>query len=167
MPRKLYKKVDETDPEHRGDPGTGSGGHKSPSAVARIWHGQGVLDHGLAWSLAFGTAMLTACSVWYVYRVLISESPPPQLLVQSPGLTVRSVNVFAHVIVFLLSQLLCEAFEALRWSLASRDEGVSESTFLALGKAQPLFGVASLLVARGSHLWWCTNRYFAIGISAV
>jgi hypothetical protein len=122
------------------------------------------------WAFTLFTASVTTFAIWVVYRVLISEDIPPHILITSPGRTVLYINIVSHIVCFLIAALLSRASDALRWTLASREEngskeeGVEIATFLALGQAQsvPDLGALLLLHGLGPHLLWCFQRYIRL-----
>jgi len=124
---------------------------------------RGILDSfaskWFAWLMAFVSLGVALGSFFYVKVVLINESPPPSLLSFSPGRTVLSVNIFAHLVAFLVWDQVSTAMEALRWSLASRQTGMPLGSFLALSRATGPTGVASLvLLLPGEHLLYSLKR---------
>jgi hypothetical protein len=117
----------------------------------------------LSWALALGTLTLSILSIIYAWSVLVSNGPAlSRLRSLSPGKTVWVISILSQSVAFLVSELLSIVFEALRWTLVSRDSGALLSTFLALSRATPLLGVASLCSINGSHRFWCSQRYLLV-----
>ncbi|KAI9786498.1 MAG: hypothetical protein M1839_006958 [Geoglossum umbratile] len=120
----------------------------------------------LSWALALGTLTLSILSVIYAWSVLVSNGPAlSRLRSLSPGKTVWVISILSQSVAFLVSELLSMVFEALRWVLVSRDSGVLLSTFLALSRATPLLGVASLCSTHGSHRFWCSQRLVFLSLT--
>jgi hypothetical protein len=114
----------------------------------------------LLWISAIGTFLLSAFATLYAWSVLVSVDPAlGPLRSLSPGKTVWVVNILSQAVAFSISELLTGVFEALRWTLASRESGVLITTFLALSRATPLLGVVSLWSVKGTHRYWCTQKY--------
>ena len=109
--------------------------------------------------------LLFGVSIWFIYTEFISEKPVPAPLQISTGHTITIVNILSHLNIFLVSHLLESAFEAMRWSLASRRKGVSIATFLALSRAAGFVGVADLLRVPGRHRILCVQKLVTHDIS--
>lgn len=136
--------------------------HSSPNSAAVNVH-PSVLQskfkqHSTSCLLAVLASSVLAFSTWYILTVFISEKEIPRHFRLSPGHTIIVINVLTQVVVFLVWQLVDSAFEALRWTLASRDEGVLITTFLAMSRATGFIGVADLLRVPGWHRVWCVQR---------
>jgi hypothetical protein len=119
-----------------------------------------------SWLSAFIAFAVSLGSYIYVRTVLIDEAPPPKHFLFSPGHTVLTVNISAHVVAFLIWHQVGNTFEALRWAFASMQRkpgkaGIPLASFLALGRATAPLGVASLMLLPrpGWHLLWCFKRY--------
>ena len=119
-------------------------------------------QHTTSIILAILTTTLLGFSIWFIYIEFVSEKPLPEHLQLSTRHTILLVNIISHVNVFLVSLLLEIAYEALRWSLASRNRGVSLSTFLALSKATGFMGITDLIRVRGWHQVLCVQRLISI-----
>ncbi|KAH8888077.1 hypothetical protein GQ53DRAFT_826641 [Thozetella sp. PMI_491] len=125
------------------------------------------------WVSTLLTTGVVVGSCVYVNTVLISESPPPPGLLFSPGRTVLTVNIFAHIVAFLIWRQVGSTMETMRWALASRGEsadqrqGISLASFLALSRATPPSGVANLLILPtwGWHLLWGVKRLWFMGLA--
>lgn len=115
-------------------------------------------QHTTSIIVAILTTILLGFSIWFIYIEFISEKPLPEHLQLSTRHTILLVNIISHVDVFLVSLLLEIAYEALRWSLASRNGGVSLSTFLALSRATGFMGITDLIRVRGWHQVLCVQR---------
>jgi hypothetical protein len=115
-------------------------------------------QHSTSYLLAVLASSVLAFSTWFIFTVFISEKQIPRYFRLSPGQTIIVINILTHVVVFLVWQLVDSAFEALRWTLASRDEGVLITTFLAMSRATGFIGVADLLRVPGWHRVWCVQR---------
>jgi hypothetical protein len=115
-------------------------------------------QHFTSYLLAVLASLVLAFSTWFIFTVFISEKQIPRYFRLSPGQTIIVINILTHVVVFLVWQLVDSAFEALRWTLASRDEGVLITTFLAMSRATGFIGVADLLRVPGWHRVWCVQR---------
>lgn len=109
--------------------------------------------------------LLLGVSIWFIYTEFINKKPVSAHLKLSTGQTITIVNVLSHLNIFLVALLLESAFESLRWSLASRNEGVSIATFLALSKATGFVGVADLLRVPGWHRFLCILKLVVHHIS--
>jgi len=115
-----------------------------------------------SWIYAFASLSVALTSYFFVQAVLINHAPPPNFLQLSPGHTILSVNIFAHVVAFLVWDQVSTSLEALRWALASRPEqGLSLGSFLALSRAVGPTGVISLMLLprSGGQLFYCLKRY--------
>jgi hypothetical protein len=122
-------------------------------------------QHATSICLTLLEILLLGFSIWFIYTEFISEKPVPSHLQLSPGQTITIVNILSHLNVFLVVLLLDDAFEVLRWSLASRKKGVSMATFLATSKASSFAGVADLLRVPGWHRVLCVQKLVAHHIS--
>ena len=122
-------------------------------------------QHAISLCLTLLEILLLGFSIWFIYTEFISEKPVPSHLQLSPGHTITIVNILSHLNVFLVIQLLDHAFEVLRWSLASREKGVSLATFLATSKASSFAGVADLLRVPGWHRVLCVQKLVARHVS--
>ncbi|KAH8590351.1 hypothetical protein B0O99DRAFT_745271 [Bisporella sp. PMI_857] len=123
-----------------------------------------------SWLSAFISLSIALTSYFYVKTVLINEAPPPSFLQLPPGRTLLTVNVFAHVVAFLIWDQVSTSLEALRWALASRQEhGLPLGSFLALSRATGPVAVASLMLLPrpGVHLFYCLKRLSFMGLAWV
>jgi hypothetical protein len=102
--------------------------------------------------------ILLAFSTWFIYIEFISEEEPPKLLRLTASHTVFTVTVLSHANIYLVVPLVEQSLGALRWSLASRPQGVSALTFLSLGGATSILGLADLLRVSGRHRFYCSLR---------
>jgi hypothetical protein len=100
----------------------------------------------------------TAFLSQYVYQVLLVDHPHEGILFFSPTDTNLVITIFAQVLAQLIQTLFVDIFDVLRWQLASRERGVSISTFLQLSGATGWLGVLCLAVIRGSHHVWGLHR---------
>jgi hypothetical protein len=111
------------------------------------------------WISALTFVILSAFSTFFAYQLLISESSVPRALKLSPGKTVLAINVLSQSLAFLGQILFSDVMEALRWAFLCREKGVLLATFLGLSRATSIGGVACLCSIRGSHIFWCIQRY--------
>ncbi len=111
------------------------------------------------WILASTFIILSAFLTFFAYELLIRESAIPRALELSPGRTVLVINVLSQSLAFLGHILFSNVMEALRWAFLCRKKGVLLATFLGLSRATSMCGVAYLCLIRGSHLFWCIQRY--------
>jgi hypothetical protein len=116
-------------------------------------------QHASSLLIAILAVLLLGFSIWFIYIEFISEKPLPANLQLSTGNAITVVNILSHFNVFLITLLLKHAYDALRWSLASRSGGVSIPTFLALSSATDLTGIAGLLRVQGWHQLLCIQRF--------
>jgi hypothetical protein len=119
-------------------------------------------QHTTSIIIATMTIILLGFSIWFIDIEFISEKPLPEHLQLSTRRTILLVNIISHVNVFLASLLLEISYETLRWSLASRNGGVSLSTFLALSKATSFMGITDLIRVRGWHQVLCIQRLASV-----
>lgn len=122
-------------------------------------------QHATSLYLTLLEILLLGFSIWFIHTEFISEKPVPSHLHLSPGHTITIVNILSHINVFLVGLLQDQAFEILRWSLASRKKGVSMATFLATSKASSFAGVADLLRVPGWHRVLCVQKLVAHHVS--
>ena len=115
-------------------------------------------QHRTSLMLTVIVILLLGASNWFIYTEFISEEPLNAHLQLSTGHTITIVNILSHVNIFLGNQLLESAFEALRWSLASSEKGVSIATFLGLSRATGFVGAADLLRIPGRHRILCSQK---------
>ena len=97
---------------------------------------------------------------YYVYESLVRSNPALGPLFFTPSTTVFVVNIMSQIVAIILKALFGSAFEALRWQLASRANGVLVTTFLTLSRATSSLGVFTLLLTarRGGHTPWGFQR---------
>jgi hypothetical protein len=96
---------------------------------------------------------------YYVMEVLVSPDPHVGRLQYSPARTLLLVTIFSQTFLVVLHFLLNNVFDALRWQLASMQEGLDFCTFLALGNATSLYGAFMLLTVKGRHHAWTLQKY--------
>jgi hypothetical protein len=106
--------------------------------------------------------ILLAFSTWFIYIEFISEKNPPKPLELSASHTVFTVTALSHANIYIIVPLVEQSLRALRWSLASRPQGVSALSFLSLGGAIRILGLADLLRVPGRHRFYCLLRYVII-----
>jgi hypothetical protein len=117
------------------------------------------------WILASTFVTLSAFLTYFAYELLVRESAVPRALELSPGRTVLVINVLSQSLAFLGHTLFHDVMEALRWAFLCRKKGVLLATFLGLSRATSMCGVAYLCLIRGSHLFWCIQRYLCCNTS--
>lgn len=111
------------------------------------------------WIFASTFVTLSAFLTFFAYEFLVRESAVPRALELSPGDTVLVINVLSQSLAFLGHILFGDVMEALRWAFLCREKGVLLATFLGLSRATSMYGAAYLCSIRGSHLFWCIQRY--------
>lgn len=109
-------------------------------------------------ALLFVALVLSIFVFYYSYEALINPRPKLGKLFFSAPATVFVINVLSQGEAFIMARLYASMFEAVRWSFASRRAGVSLATFLGLSSSTSLFGIFRLLLAKGHHQFWCTQR---------
>jgi hypothetical protein len=117
------------------------------------------------WGFESTFIILSAFLAFFAYQLLITESAVPRALKLSPGRAVLVINVLSQSLAFLGQILFSDVMEALRWVLLCREKGVLLATFLGLSRATSIYGVACLCRIRGSHLFWCIQRYLCCNAS--
>ncbi|KAK4163205.1 hypothetical protein QBC43DRAFT_68217 [Cladorrhinum sp. PSN259] len=121
-----------------------------------------------SWLYAIFSLFITFASYMYVKVMLIDEASPPPYLRLPPGRTILVVNIFAHIVAFLIWDQMITALEAWRWALASRQsQGLPLGSFLALSRAAGPMAVASLMLLPrpGIHLFYCAKRLSFMGLA--
>lgn len=113
-----------------------------------------------SWLLAGLTSSVLAFSTWFIYREFICTRKVPRHLQLSPGRTVTVVNILSQVNIFLAWTLVDSVFESLRWTMASRTQGILITSFIGMSRATDFVGVADLLRVPGWHRIWCIQRFF-------
>jgi hypothetical protein len=115
--------------------------------------------------LIYFTLLFLITALWVtatvVYTFMSSSSKRPYTIFVSPEHTILALNIGSQISVFLLSEVVAEASDRLRWTLAARPEGVGLATFFGLGRATSLMGVVMLVFSRQrvGHVKWCLQRY--------
>lgn len=128
------------------------------------------LSKWASWLYAIVSLLITFASYLYVKMVLIDETPPPPYLRLSPGRTILAVNIFAHIVAFLIWDQISSSLEAWRWALASRHgRGLPLGSFLALSRATGPAAVAALMLLPrpGVHLFYCAKRCGVVVVALV
>jgi hypothetical protein len=113
-------------------------------------------------TLASGSILLSSFAFYYVYQTLIVSQPVLGDLLFSPSTTVFVINILSQILAIVITLLFASAFEALRWQLASRETGVRLATFLGMSGATSPVGVLMLLKIKGTHQFWCAQKYSRI-----
>jgi hypothetical protein len=115
----------------------------------------------LLWTICAYVAMtpLAVLLFYYVMEVLVSPDPHIGRLHHSPARTLLLVTIFTQTFLVILHFLMNNVFDALRWQLASMQNGLDFCTFLALGNATSLYGALMLLTVRGRHHAWALQKY--------
>ena len=113
------------------------------------------------WLLFFVTFAFVLATLLYTY---LSSSPThPITIFTEPEHTILILTIGSTISTALLGKLFLDCSELLRWSLASRPEGVGLATFLALGSTTGSGGVLDLAFSGQDgvgHRKWCAQRYF-------
>jgi hypothetical protein len=112
--------------------------------------------------LASGSILLSTFAFYYVYQSLVVSQPALGHLLFSPSTTVFVINIISQILAIVINLLFASAFEALRWQLASREIGVHLATFLGMSGATSPAGVLTLLMVKGTHQFWCLQKYSPI-----
>ena len=123
--------------------------------------GLGLLHWPPAVWIAFTTIFAFNCSRSkpFAYSLFLSKSEDSILV----------LNILSHGTLLLLGTLTLQAFETVRWALASSRNGIPAGSFLGLSRATGLFGVLRLFVSRnwGGFLrldgqqFWGVQRYYS------
>ena len=113
------------------------------------------------WLLFFVTFAFVVATLLYTY---LSSSPKhPITIFTFPEHTILILIIGSTISTALLGKLFLDCSELLRWSLASRPEGVGLATFLALGSTTGATGALELAFSSQEgvgHRKWCALRYF-------
>jgi hypothetical protein len=112
--------------------------------------------------LCFSTIVLSILVFLYVYAALVMIDPPLGPLLFSPSRTLLIVTILSQALAVFIRMSFFQAYEHVRWHLASRNTGVAMATFLglsggtsSLGRLKLLFGINRI----GAHTIWCAQRY--------
>jgi hypothetical protein len=89
---------------------------------------------------------------WYVHDAMLAENPPVNILLSASNTNIL-VSVLSQAFAMVLQLLYSEIFNFLRWQLASRDGGVSASTFFTLSQATGLMPVFLFTIAKWLYSW--------------
>ena len=117
------------------------------------------------WKQYMGTYLLFlatfVCVVGTICYLFISSSSHP-LVLSKPATTIFILNLATTVSVFLMSEMINQVFESLRWNLVARRTGAGIATFLSLGGGTSLLGVVRLMLSnqKVGHRKWCGQRYY-------
>jgi hypothetical protein len=97
-----------------------------------------------------------------LYTFFSSSSKHPITIFTHPEHTILILIIGSTISTALLGKLFLDSSELLRWSLASRPEGVGLATFLALSSTTGTSGVLGLAFSSQNgvgHQKWCAQRY--------
>jgi hypothetical protein len=97
-----------------------------------------------SWFMICATLVWVTFTVFFAYNATLGV-PLFANLVFAPSSTITVLNVLSHVTVVLLQLVTSDVFEAVRWTLASSQKGISSFTFLALSRATSSMGVLYLI----------------------
>jgi hypothetical protein len=89
---------------------------------------------------------------WYVHDAMLADNPPVNILLSASNTNIL-VSVLSQAFAMILQLLYSEVFNFLRWQLASRDGGVSASTFFTLSQATGLMPVFLFTLAKRLYSW--------------
>lgn len=110
-------------------------------------------------ALALVVVLLSVFGIYYIFQTLLLQSPRLGPLLLSASGTLVTVTALSAILSYLQALLLTQVFDTLRYQLASRPGGLSLEAFLALGGGTSIVGVFRLCFAKGSHIFWCMQRY--------
>lgn len=113
------------------------------------------------WLLLFVTFAFVLATL--LYTILSSSPNHPITIFTHPEHTILILIIGSTISTALLGKLFLDCSELLRWSLASRPQGVGLATFLALGSTTGFTGVLHLAFSSQNgvgHRKWCAQRYF-------
>lgn len=115
----------------------------------------------LRWFCLIFVTTFTWITVVLCYAFLSSFSNIPIPLFQTPTRAVFALNLGSTIAIVLLSALINEACDILRWRLATGSNGIGIATFLALGRGTTMMGVIGLLFSgqKIGHQKWCIQRF--------
>jgi hypothetical protein len=118
----------------------------------------------LGWFCLIFVTTFTWIAVVFCYAFLSSFSSIPTPLFQTPARAVFALNLGSTIAIVLLSALINEACDILRWRLATGSNGIGIATFLALGRGTTMMGVIRLLFSgqKIGHQKWCIQRFHMI-----
>ena len=130
---------------------------QSPSWTTNLW--EKLKQHTTLLLFTIFALVVLGCSTWLVYTEFISLQQVPLHLQLSPGNTITVVNILSHVNMFLVVNLFEPVLGAFRKSIATRDQGVLSTTFLAMCTTMTITETGPLLRVRGWHQLLYISRY--------
>jgi hypothetical protein len=115
--------------------------------------------HSSFWLLAFFVFCVLGFSILFIHVEFISEKQVPQHLHLSPVQTIAAVYIVSQLVIAPVWWLVEYALDAFRWTLASREEGISVPLFLAMSQTTRPAWTVNLLRIPGRHRIWVIQRY--------
>jgi hypothetical protein len=121
------------------------------------------------WVTALASSLWIAFTTLFAFNCSLPAPFAAPLLPSRAEESLLILNILSHGTLLLLGALTSQAFEAVRWALASSRNGIPAGSFLGLSRATGLLGVISLLVSSkgrgllkldGQHFWGM-QRYFS------
>jgi hypothetical protein len=97
------------------------------------------------WLLGLVALTWSSFTMFFAFNISRIQPPVPSLVLPTPQLAILAVNIFSHITIFLLGELVISVFEACRWSLASSSLGISAFSFIIMSRATSNLGVLRLV----------------------
>lgn len=113
------------------------------------------------WPLCVSLTLITSFAVfvhWYIYNALVSDHSRLKKLHLSQSRTLLSINLLATALSLLLSMLLRQAFDTLRWHMLAQQDSIASLSFVALSSGTSLYCLSVLILTYGAHLLWTLQK---------
>jgi hypothetical protein len=91
-------------------------------------------------------ALLFGFTVFFAWNSTQYNPLSKSFLSPQPSRTILALNNLSHILVMILTVLAADAFETVRWALASSRRGISSFNFLVLSQSTGPLGVLYLLL---------------------
>jgi len=115
------------------------------------------------WVTAFISALWMVFTTIFAFNCSLRRPFSQRLLPPRSEDSLLILNILSHGTLLLLGQLTSQAFETVRWALASSPNGVPAGSFLGLSRATGLFGVLSVMISgRGGFMTFDGHRLWGI-----
>ena len=125
------------------------------------------------WSiiLIVGSTLLAVFTVYYVWNSAFDVIPYLRLLWSSPERTIFTINLLSYCATVVISSLVSDTFDQVRWVKSCTKNGIDFLSFLALSPAISILGLCHLFLSPTvpllnskflSHRLWSLQRYYPL-----
>lgn len=121
--------------------------------------------------ILIGSTLLAAFTVYYIWNSAFDVIPYVRLLWSSPERTIFTINLLSYCVTMVISSLVSDTFDQLRWIKSCTKNGIDFLSFLALSPAISVPGLCHLVLSPTvpllnskflNHRLWSLQLYYPL-----